>query len=238
VKLLVEEGADMEAIDHEGDTARLYALQDRHMEVVNFFLDIDLASDRCKMESVLLSAVEDDDPELVTLLVNKGVNPNSSCKTGIGRDDCTILTWAAKKGYKDLVQQLIHYGADVNLQDNERWTALAQAAKYGHDSVVRLLMEHNSYIDFPNDYFTPLQFTPLQLAAANGRKSTVRILLQHGASVTHSSLAPDSLETRYHLGDYVLQQLSPGGGSPTDIRGSEGRAHLRRAVEISLMARV
>ncbi|GKZ32353.1 hypothetical protein AbraIFM66950_001691 [Aspergillus brasiliensis] len=157
VKLLVEEGADVEAVDHEGDTARLYALENRHMEVVSYFLDIDLAKDRCKIESVLLSAIEDDDPKLVRVLIDKGLNPNSRCKTGIGRDDCTILTWAAGKGYTDLVDYLICHDVDVNLKDNAGWTPLARATKFGHDSVVSQLIKHGADIKIDYDEARPVQ---------------------------------------------------------------------------------
>ncbi|GKZ98419.1 hypothetical protein AnigIFM59636_003016 [Aspergillus niger] len=232
VKFLVEEGADMEAVDQEGNTARLHALENRYMEVVSLFLDIDLANDRCKIGSVLLSAVEDDDPELVSLLINKDIDPNSSCKTGIGRGDCTVLTWAAKKGYTELVQHLIHYGADVNLQDNERWTPLARAAQYGHDAVVKLLIEHNAYIDFPND-----NFTPLQIAAANANQSTVKLLVQHGACVAHLDLTPDSLLKRSSLGYYEMKHLSSR-GSTIEMRDSEGRTPLIYAAEKGDVARV
>ncbi|KAL7659359.1 hypothetical protein ACMYSQ_002292 [Aspergillus niger] len=232
VKFLVEEGADMEAVDQEGNTVRLHALENRHMEVVSLFLDIDLANDRCKIGSVLLSAIEDDDPELVSLLINKNIDPNSSCKTGIGRNDCTVLTWAAKKRYTELVQHLIHYGADVNLQDNERWTPLARAAQYGHDVVVKLLIEHNAYIDFPND-----NFTPLQIAAANGKQSTVKLLVQHGACVAHLGLTPDSLLKRSSLGYYEMKHLSSR-GSTIEMRDSEGRTPLIYAAEKGDVARV
>ena len=41
-----------------------------------------------------------------------------------------------------VVQQLISFGADVNIKDKNRNTALIIAAKMGHEAVVQTLLKH------------------------------------------------------------------------------------------------
>lgn len=51
----------------------------------------------------------------------------------------TVLMWAAKYGYLDVVKVLIERGANVNLEDKYGNTALMVARKYGKGEVVSFL---------------------------------------------------------------------------------------------------
>ena len=52
----------------------------------------------------------------------------------------TPLLWAAVRGYLEIVAQLIEYGADVNVQDNEGWTALHIVCFKGYVEIVDYLL--------------------------------------------------------------------------------------------------
>ncbi|PWY81729.1 hypothetical protein BO94DRAFT_148466 [Aspergillus sclerotioniger CBS 115572] len=98
VELLMQRGADEDATDREGGTARLYALRNRHWMVFNLFLNMDLKRASCKLEDMLLSAVEMDDPEFAIFLIGKGLDPNAEYELDTGHGSGTVLTWAAGKG--------------------------------------------------------------------------------------------------------------------------------------------
>lgn len=54
---------------------------------------------------------------------------------------------ASAKGRSALVRELLTHGADPNLEDNDGWSALLNAAKEGYVDIVLQLLEHNAAID-------------------------------------------------------------------------------------------
>jgi ankyrin repeat protein len=55
------------------------------------------------------------------------------------RPGATPLIVTAFEGHKEVVEQLVAKGADMNAQDNEGNTALSLASQRGHTAVVELL---------------------------------------------------------------------------------------------------
>ena len=55
--------------------------------------------------------------------------------------------YAASEGHERVVELLMQHGAEVELQDNDRWTALMVAARSGHERVVELLLQHDAEIN-------------------------------------------------------------------------------------------
>jgi ankyrin repeat protein len=52
------------------------------------------------------------------------------------------LHWAALKGYKDIVELLLQYGAEVNARSDHGFTPLGNAAGEGQQEIVQLLLAH------------------------------------------------------------------------------------------------
>jgi len=96
-----------------------------------------------------------------------------------GTNGWTPLLLAAVQGRTDIVQALLHAGADADLRFNGEETPLMLAAAQDHIAVVRLLVEARSNIDArcTNDR------TALMLAAANGHEDTVEALIALRADV-------------------------------------------------------
>ncbi|CAF0776951.1 unnamed protein product [Rotaria sordida] len=65
-----------------------------------------------------------------------------------------LLCIASRNGYTSFVELLLKYHANVNLatKDNENKTALMLAAEYGHEYVVKLLIDHNADITLKDKY--------------------------------------------------------------------------------------
>jgi ankyrin repeat protein len=57
-----------------------------------------------------------------------------------------LLCIASRNGYISFVELLLKYHANINLttKNNENKTALILAAEYGHEHVVKLLINHNA----------------------------------------------------------------------------------------------
>jgi ankyrin repeat protein len=84
---------------------------------------------------------------------------------------------AAINNQLQLAKVLIERGADVN---KAGWTPLHYAATKGHREMMRLLMDHEAYIDSESENGT----TPLMMAAYYASPLTVKLLLEEGADPT------------------------------------------------------
>lgn len=152
------------------------------------------------------NAIQFDRPEVIEKLLARGFDPNSPNEKGIpalvlasqssatqcalvlakhpktkveltNSLDETPLMLAAINNQLTLAQALIERGADVN---RKGWTPLHYAATRGHREMMRLLLDHDAYIDSESDNGT----TPLMMAAYYGTPLAVKLLLEEGADPT------------------------------------------------------
>ena len=76
------------------------------------------------------------------------INPNETDAFG-----CTLLMRAAKTGNEWQLKRLLESGADVNLKDNDGWTALMYAVRYNENlECTELLIEAGASIKDKNNY--------------------------------------------------------------------------------------
>ncbi|KAG9348570.1 hypothetical protein JZ751_002306 [Albula glossodonta] len=118
--------------------------------------------------SLLHYTVAAGDTEAVETVLGLGAAVDSQNMSGY-----TPLIIAALHKLYDICALLVKNGANVNLGDNDRWTALHFAAQNGDDRIARLLLEHAAE-PVPKEKDG---WTPLHLAAQNGHENMVRILL-------------------------------------------------------------
>ncbi|KAK4896162.1 Glycerophosphocholine phosphodiesterase, partial [Elasticomyces elasticus] len=78
-------------------------------------------------------------------------------------------------GLDTLVEELLDSGIDANVHDDTGITALGTAASNGHDSTVKLLLQHGADINLRNG--DPRR-SPIDAAARTGHLAVVRILLR------------------------------------------------------------
>jgi hypothetical protein len=101
------------------------------------------------------------------------------CITGCSAFSTPLLS-AAATGNEQEVTRLIENGVNINERVGigaNSYTALHEAARNGHASIVALLLKKNATVDEPGG----LKRTALWLATANGHTDVVRILLEAGA---------------------------------------------------------
>lgn len=101
--------------------------------------------------------VDSDDLNGLNSLIASGLDVNASNVYGT-----TPLMIAAKSGRLGMVRELLRNGADPNRMRNDQFTALALAAFFGHEEIVKILVEHGSRIDVA----TRVQTSPQMWATA------------------------------------------------------------------------
>ena len=103
---------------------------------------------------------------------------NDSCTTD-DEDRNTPLICATIFGNVTVIQVLLEGGANVEIANALRYTALHYAAYYGYLELCRLLLDLRAKVD-PVDKWKE---TPLHWAARSGHLSVVKLLVERGADV-------------------------------------------------------
>ncbi|WP_063788500.1 ankyrin repeat domain-containing protein [Streptomyces chattanoogensis] len=117
--------------------------------------------------------------DILRLLLDAGASPDAESRGEPGSQGLPLCA-AACWGHSAAVRELLSYGADPDLREDDGtgWTALLWAANGGHHETVRLLLD----ADADPDAGSPGR-TPLMAAAEFGAADIVRSLLRHGADV-------------------------------------------------------
>ena len=92
------------------------------------------------------------------------------------KDGKTALMLASERGHEDIVHSLLSAGANVNIQDNKRWTALMIASEHNHISIIHMLLQANA-----NPHFKTLGGSnALMIASFCGNFEVVELLISKG----------------------------------------------------------
>ena len=87
------------------------------------------------------------------------------------------LIVAAANGNIQRVQELLEYGADINIKNYDGDTVLIEASYRGYTEIVRLLLEKGADPNIKNRF----EQTALMMASTRGYTKIVRLLLENGA---------------------------------------------------------
>ena len=92
----------------------------------------------------------------------------------------SLLHWNAKEGIAEIVQKLIHKGADVEIKDKENGsTPLLWACQNGHLNVVKILLQNNANLFATSD----CGHTALHFAVQSGEVELVEMLVKKGLDI-------------------------------------------------------
>ena len=175
-------------------------------------------------DSALNSAVYYDHPEILTILIEAGTDPN------IHGEHVPALHVAAANDNVEAAAILISHGAKLDVRDNvNNDTALIYGIRDGKFSVAEVLLEAGAD---PN--LTDRRgFTPLHIAVARDDTKIVQCLLDHGAAInvrTHSD-GRTPLMIAAAAGFEEMVELLLFRGADPFIVDSGGKSPLERAVE-------
>ena len=137
VKLLIDNGADLNHKSNGGVTALRTAAREGRTEVVKLLIDngADMNIKDVDGWTALMHASIYGHTEVVKLLVENGADMNIK-DSRYGR---TVLIYAAWNGSTEVVKLLIDNGADMNIKDVDGWTALMYASSYVYTEIINIL---------------------------------------------------------------------------------------------------
>lgn len=143
----------------------------------------------------------------------------------------TPLTYAAVKGYHEVVQQLLRKDVNINHNTVDQETPLLLAAKEGHESIVEMLLAAQG-IDI--DFSGSSGDSPLNLAARGGHLSVVERLLAEGVDVNHSNKqqATPLLLAAVNGHDLVVKRLLKVSGIDVNLPNTDGDTPLFLAAKL------
>lgn len=161
----------------------------------------------------LIQAIERNDADAVTAVLNSGVDPNAYPDTDADQffeDDSRPIDVAASDGSAGMVRLLLDHGADPNLGDGWNATPLSAAVEGESIETMQLLIQRGARV---NDY--PGGSSALWRAATDGKAKAVEFLLDHGASFDSGNKS-------------LIDALRELGGSPRIIAILQKRALSRK----------
>lgn len=211
VHQLLTQGASVEYVEKDGQTALHKAVIGRHVEVIHELLSCPNRQrfllnhhDTEWADTALHRAVAEGNVPVLQALLQ--YNPSLETKQ---KDKATPLILAVLFGHANVVKILLERGANPLATNHSGSTPLHIAAHHGHLSVLDVLLNADKakgWLEMRNDF----DDTPIFIAAINGEEACARRLWQEGANLHtmnyHSSnLLHASVHGRIH--DFLLDIL-------------------------------
>ncbi|RYP58651.1 hypothetical protein DL770_010383 [Monosporascus sp. CRB-9-2] len=180
LKLLIEQGAELNATDIAGRTALHNAVMNGHLPSVEVLLSskgrLDLNLQDSQRWTPLRWAAAYGQTKIVEVLLAKGADVDAQDKDG-----WAALCWAAWRGHTRIVKQLVQHGASLERPStvNSHWTLLSWAAREGQEALIELLIEKRLNLNTVDDEGR----TALRWSVDYGRGRTAWLLIRAGADV-------------------------------------------------------
>jgi len=176
ISLLLDQGADINAVSGQDGTALGCAAWAGNVEIVSLLLergaDINVVGGH--YGAALGCAAVHGNVEIVSLLLERGADINV-----VSGHYGTALGCAVWRGRVEIVSLLLERGADINVVGGHYGTALGCAAWAGNVEIVSLLLERGADINVVGGHYG----TALGYAAWKKNVTLVTLLLERGADI-------------------------------------------------------
>lgn len=231
VNSLINADADINAKDGSDNCAINFAAQNGNVKTITALLKHGAHLDSQLVPSLLKWASEQNHPELLNILIEKGVHNKTVDSQGN-----TALMLAAKNGHMDIVNSLINAGAEVNAPNNLSDSPLSLAIWHHQPYVANRLLQAGAQLTA--DYFLGPEL--LRQAGWQGHLELVDRLIEAGVPAYFQDRKGNSaLTLAFQQGHYdiVIRLLEAGAFSYSNTTGAadtqrnEGRSLLNKACE-------
>ncbi|MHC4425345.1 MAG: ankyrin repeat domain-containing protein [Planctomycetota bacterium] len=213
VRVFIQEGVDVSAVDSRGWTPLYVAAQAGHTDVVEVLIahgaNVNIENNQGK--TPLHLAAQDGHIDVIELLIANGADVSAG-------GDWTSLNVAVEAGHTGVVELLIANGANVNVGG-----ALNEAVRHSKE-MVEVLITHGANVNAG-------KWTALHVAVDRGRRDMTELLIAKGADVNAKSdkgRTPLHLAARYSTN---LAKLLVSSGADINIKDNDGRTPLSYAIE-------
>ena len=248
-KILIENGANINAVDIEGWSALSYAINNGDIEIAKLLLE-----NKVKIKDELLIAIKSPIVEsrinMMKLLIDNKANINYTDENGFNplniaiesgdmeltkflitnganvnslmQDGVSLIGYAIAQNNMDLLQMLIENGANVNYTNGDSWanTPLQTASRLGLDNVVRILLTRNVDINAVDINGN----TALHTAALNSQLSVVKLLLEKNPNLDiQNKVGNTALHLAVISGNIDIVGELVLKGANTRIRNNDGK---------------
>ena len=175
IKLLIEQGVDINTRDKAGYTALMYASMNGRLDIVTYLIengaDVNL-EDEYGTTALFFAQYygESGYPDIVKLLKAHGAK---------SKDENYKFIWACSDNRIDEASKWLKQGANINAQLPDGHTALMLASEYGYIDIVKFLINLKADINKTGSQDN----SALWLAVDRNRIDIVKLLISHGANV-------------------------------------------------------
>ena len=223
VKLLLEEGADIDAVDQYGQTALMKSILYKNEKISLFLIEkgADLDAQDCFKNTALMYTVFNAQATVFKKLLEAGANPALQNELGDQASDliyrCYQMTTPENKlSYQEMMTEFV---PDFIHREKQRELILSIVA--GLEGVVPFLVEDGG-VDVNETDGAGL--TPLQWAAAFNRVKSAGCLIQAGAQVDFQDKHKmTALMYAAQNGDLEMTKLLLEEGAQIALRNKEGK---------------
>lgn len=248
-KILIENGANINAVDIEGWSALSYAVNNGDIEIAKLLLE-----NKAKIKDELLLAIKSPIVEssinIMKLLIDNKANINYTDENGFNplniaiesgdmeltkflitnganvnslmQDGVSLIGYAIAQNNMDLLQILIENGANVNYTNGDSWadTPLKTASRLGLDNVVRILLTRNADINAVDMNGN----TALHTASLNSQLSVIKLLLEKNPNLDiQNKVGNTALHLAVISGNIDIVGELVLKGANTRIRNNDGK---------------
>ncbi|XP_076081216.1 uncharacterized protein LOC143052139 [Mytilus galloprovincialis] len=226
VKVLIQNGADIDYRGVEGATALFEASERGNIEVVKYLLSMKASVNipTYRGRTPLFVAVQRRLHQIATILLENNADVNLCREDGV-----SPLLRATIHGDAKLIKLLLKNKADPNLATSEGLYPIMYAARQGHTEILLLIIKSGAQMEAKNSKHQ----TPLWIAAFYGQKDCMQCLLDYHADIFSTDQDEESvlLASSRHA-DVSLIQCLIDAGSNVNLCNKKGISPLFRAVEL------
>lgn len=180
LKLLLDKGIDPNKVLSNGNPAIFTAVEKENPDILKILLDGNADPNILNQsgESALFVSSRDGKSDLVRVLINGGADMDFRCSEA-GNQTSLIIATANEQN--NVVKLLLKNRCNVNLQDDDQWTALWHAYSNSDEDMMNLLLKSGANKEIPDSDGRTL----LQDAQENDDDSVVELLQRFTRSWTN-----------------------------------------------------